>query len=426
METTTLTEIMGADEVALDLLRSRLPLRPDATDAEVAALLDAERVEHAAKEEARSATARADHFRRSLLDPDRSFPIPIPKGPGSGMGSVVSLGAVEEPPPREWLVAGLSPEGAISVLAGHSGLGKSFVALLIAICVCLGRRFLGRDVKAGPVLWIDRELDLDETARRAYAICRGLGLDRPPSNLHYLRPSAPIGTAEAQAEIMAAIAETGAVLCILDSLTLGAIGDAKEQRDVVPVMRMIEQWGTTIAIDHITKGAAAGNHSSATIFGSGMKRAIVRSTFFLTPAGSALTLRPDKSNFGPASSPVHFSADHGRDEEGRPEVVFRQLDATDPKLAGAEEHATADEQTLYALLRLSEESGGAPVHISTLASERDVKQSTLRNHLSKLGDRVVKHGDNTYSPARSSSGMTGSEAVNEAPAEDVWADSEPF
>lgn len=310
----------------------------------------------------------------------------------------VCVGTLAEPPPREWFVAGLVPAGAPAILAGHSGLGKSYIALCIAICVCTGRAFLGRDVKQAPALWVDRELDQDEMARRSYAVARGMGLEGPPANLFYLRPLDAIGTGAAQAEILAAIEEHGIELTILDSLTLGAVGDAKEQRDVVPVMRDVEAWGTSLCIDHITKAAAAGNQSSAGIFGSGMKRAIARSTFNLVPAGNALTLHPDKSNFGPASTPVHFVAGHGVNEDGKQEVVFRKIEADDEALAGAGDHAPAHEQTLIALIRLFHEAG-APVPLSTLAAERDVKEGTLRNHLAKLGARVVRHGDNTYSPA---------------------------
>jgi hypothetical protein len=324
-----------------------------------------------------------------------------------------------EPPPREWRVAGLVPEGAPSILAGHSGLGKSYVALCLAVCVCTGRPFLGRDVRRAAVLWVDRELDQEETTRRAYAVARGLGLAGPPDNLFYLRPLAAVGTDEAQAAVLAAVRAHGVGLTVLDSLTLGAVGDAKEQRDVVPVMRAVEAWGTSLCIDHITKAAAAGNQSAASIFGSGMKRAIARSTFNLVPAGDALTLHPDKTNFGPASTPVHFLARHGADEAGRTEVVFERVEPGHEALDGAGEHAPAHEQTLFALARLHAETGG-PVPLGALAAERELKETTVRNHLSTLRGRVVRYGDNTYSPAAapdrsragSPSGTAGSEPVN--------------
>ena len=71
-----------------------------------------------------------------------------------------------------------------------------------------------------------------------------------------------------------------------------------EQKDTVEVMKMIEEWGTALAIDHITKEGARGNQSEASIFGSAFKRAIARSTMKLLRAdGGGLTLRPDKASF---------------------------------------------------------------------------------------------------------------------------------
>lgn len=358
---------------------------------------------------------------------------------GERPSKAVSIGTLEEPPPREWTVAGVLPTGAPSILAGHSGLGKSYAALFLALCVCLGRSFLGRDVRRASVLWVDRELDQDEMTRRAFAVVRGMGLERPPENLLYLRPLKPIGTDETQALVLDAVAEHEIGLTILDSLTLGASGDAKEQRDVVPIMRAIEAWGTSLSIDHITKAGASGNQSSASIFGSGMKRAIARATFNLVPAGEALTLHPDKSNFGPAESSLHFTAVHGQDEHGRPEVVFEHIEAGHPAMAGAEDHASAHEQTLFALIRLYDDAR-KPIPLAVLAAERDVKSSTVRNHLSRLGDQVEKHGDNTYSPAvslrspaRSPQGAGGSERgmgdgiASPPPAlADEWDDEVPY
>ena len=40
-----------------------------------------------------------------------------------------------------------------------------------------------------------------------------------------------------------------------------------------------------------------------------------------------------------------------------------------------------------------------PVPLDKLAEEREVKPKTIRNHMSQLGAKVVKCGDNTYAPA---------------------------
>src|SRR5690606_5911578 len=76
-----------------------------------------------------------------------------------GASSFVSLGTLAEPGPRLWTVGGLIPEKAVTILVGHSGVGKSYIALYLAMCVCVGRSFFGREVVKGSALWVDRELD---------------------------------------------------------------------------------------------------------------------------------------------------------------------------------------------------------------------------------------------------------------------------
>jgi hypothetical protein len=314
--------------------------------------------------------------------------------------SFVSLGTLPEPGPRLWTVSGLIPEKAVTILVGHSGVGKSYIALYLAMCVCLGRRFFGREVVKGSALWVDRELDQEETLRRAYQVARGMGLPSPPAHLYYAHPEHPVGSDAAQRHVMEAVQETEAALIVLDSLTVGSTGDASEQRDVVKLMKQVEAWGTVLAIDHFTKAGAAGNQSAATIFGSTFKRAIARSTIRLTQAdGGALTLRPDKSNFGPATSALHFKADHLTNEYGEPEVVFTSVTETDESMLGAEAHAPAHEQTLIVLKRLYLDRL-EPVPLALLAAEREAQEKTVRNHLSQLKKDGLIRGfaDNTYEP----------------------------
>jgi RecA-family ATPase len=100
---------------------------------------------------------------------------------------VVSFSEIAEPAPREWLVEDLLPKGAPSKLYGDGGLAKSYLALHRSTTVAAGyEEWLGHRVKKFPVLYLDFELDVDEQARRAFRIARGLGLQRPPVDLFYI------------------------------------------------------------------------------------------------------------------------------------------------------------------------------------------------------------------------------------------------
>jgi len=62
-----------------------------------------------------------------------------------------------QPKPIPYLIDGLLPQGAFSILAGKPKSGKSSIARYEAICVAKGQPFLGRTVTRGEVLLISLE-----------------------------------------------------------------------------------------------------------------------------------------------------------------------------------------------------------------------------------------------------------------------------
>jgi RecA-family ATPase len=98
--------------------------------------------------------------------------------------SVASL-ADEPVPIREWFAANLIPAKYVTLLSGDGGTGKSLLAAQLAVAGVTGGRWLGLDVKRGPVLYLGAEDDQDEMHRRFAAIAneQGISLDRL-ENLH--------------------------------------------------------------------------------------------------------------------------------------------------------------------------------------------------------------------------------------------------
>ena len=64
----------------------------------------------------------------------------------------------------------------VSIINGDGGVGKSWLALQLAICAVTGRQWLGKDVKRGPVLLFSAEDNVHDLHRRAAKILRAEAL----------------------------------------------------------------------------------------------------------------------------------------------------------------------------------------------------------------------------------------------------------
>src|SRR5918998_3732138 len=138
-----------------------------------------------------------------------------------------------DPGERGYWLEGLVLQAYVSTLYGDGGVAKSMLALALAIAVAGGaRRFLGREVRNTPVLFVDFELDGGEQRRRARQLARGAGLEEPPEDLYYL---SALGRSPQEA-LDAALEECGrlgAGLCIVDSYGMALRGNAEDASRVV-------------------------------------------------------------------------------------------------------------------------------------------------------------------------------------------------
>ena len=59
-------------------------------------------------------------------------------------------------PDAEWLIQDFLPKASFAVLFGPPSVGKSFLALHLALAIAAGKDWFGRDVKGGPVIYIPK------------------------------------------------------------------------------------------------------------------------------------------------------------------------------------------------------------------------------------------------------------------------------
>ncbi len=290
----------------------------------------------------------------------------------------VSLGELAEPPPRVDLVEGLLPEGYITVLYGDGGMGKSYLALAIATCVALEKRFLGRGVKPTGVLYLDWEVDQNEAARRAFQIARGMGLERPPMNIWYEEINQPLSAMAGK--IKAYIEERGVGVVIIDSLGLACADDPEAARVVIKLFSMLKGLRTTIlGIDHQSKLNEGQHYGLKSPFGSVYKGNLSRSVIQIQKVeGSygqlALLLHHKKFNFG------HLNDDMGVRLHFEGNVV--RLSQFDPKTEpAAYQHLSARQKVEQEMPRVKR---ATKKQLAELTGE---DPDTVGNELSKLHQR---------------------------------------
>ena len=170
---------------------------------------------------------------------------------------LVDLAAVDYNQRPTYLLKGLVLDGAPTLLFGRGGLGKSIVALGVALSLSSGNDFLGvTPTRVCKVLYLDWEWSAEVHAARLAALCAAAGTTPPRGGIYYRHMVSPF--VEAAPGIRRDLAETGAELLIIDSMGLARGGEVKEDGATNDVFRALRSFGVASLItDHIAKGTDA-------------------------------------------------------------------------------------------------------------------------------------------------------------------------
>lgn len=238
------------------------------------------------------------------------------------------IGDIEANPP-EYVVRGLIEAGNLVLVFGHSGDGKSFAVLDLAIAGATGRPFAGHSVeRVGPWLIAPGE-GRAGLLRRARAAAQGQGLDLGALPLFVANRGAELLSDEGYQELRSAISSTsrlhGAVQgLIIDTLPRAlAPGDENSSQDVGEAIRRLdalrhENPGLVVVLVH-----HSGHADKERARGSSALRAAVDAEFRITrdSRSGAIIMACTKLKDGELPEPMSFELvdeQLGLDPDGRP------------------------------------------------------------------------------------------------------------
>lgn len=191
-------------------------------------------------------------------------------------------GSMVKPPPQRWLVRGIIPNDVRTFLYGRGGSAKSYLAILLTVCIATGKPFLGIPTVMGKVLYIDWEAGEETFRAHVNRVAATMGVNLGPGmpNIIYKRLYAPMN--EYLDDIVEECKEEGVALVIIDSFGFSMSGqDTNTQMDVTAQMSRLAQIPAAIVIiDHIGKQGRGADGP----FGSVYKHAAARWMWWLRVA----------------------------------------------------------------------------------------------------------------------------------------------
>lgn len=200
---------------------------------------------------------------------------------------LVWIGNLPAPIDGGWLIENLIQRGQTTGIHGDGSVGKSFVALAVAVSLTTGLEVLPgfRPSVRCKVAYCDYETDSDTMNRRVQLIAAGMGIEHP--DIAYFRLDQPFS--DCVEWLLPHVQEHGIGLVIVDSVEAaiaGASGHGAPANDAPSKLnRALRQLGVSaLLIDHINSEQAAEKGVVRAAYGSRFKRNWQRMGFHLKQA----------------------------------------------------------------------------------------------------------------------------------------------
>lgn len=182
-----------------------------------------------------------------------------------------ALDLSKAPPPPNWLLEGLIAKGDMTLVAGASGLGKSWLTLGLLTAVADGHEtFLGLDIHAqGNVLYIDEENPEDVIYQRLTKLgLKNLG------NVRYIwNNGIRLDKLQSAQELLSEAHDFKPELIVLDSLTRLHTKEENLAGDIAPLLNegikpLARETGAAVVVIHHHDKAGNGPRGSGDITAS--------------------------------------------------------------------------------------------------------------------------------------------------------------
>jgi hypothetical protein len=228
-------------------------------------------------------------------------------------------------PPRKWHVPMIIPAGTVTGLAGNGGIGKSLLALQLAVATAIGGLWVGLECSKGRALYIGAEDDSDEMHGRLADICSAMSIEMADLTDLEIAPMAGFDTVLAEAKrsgkvegtklwqkVRAHVEATRPTLIVFDTLADLFAGDENvrtQAQQFVGLLRgLCVEFGATALL--LTHPSLTGLASGTGLSGSTAWNNSVRSRLYLAKPDEApedtklRVLRQVKNNYGTSGNVV--------------------------------------------------------------------------------------------------------------------------
>lgn len=310
---------------------------------------------------------------------------------------------LDHPPAVRWLIQGIVESDSLAMLYGPPASGKSFVAFSMAASIACGVDWCGHRVRRGPVVYLLGE-GIAGASRRLRAWQRrnpDAGLQDAP--LFLSRRMVPLGEADAVAEMVAAIEETGAgnpVAVWVDTLARAAAGlDENSARDMGALVRACDairqRFGCVVALVHHS------GHGQDRARGSSAIKAALDVEISVSKDGPIVTLASTKAKESEGFLSLTFRLESvdtlWADEDGNPvySAVLESCDAPEQ-----EEQLGKNQSIALAVLRdlihqrekTGSESSGSQIRVRISISDWREASGLNRKRFAEVRKALLEKG----------------------------------